>query len=99
VFCKLLANKVYLPQRDLRMLKSIFQKIVKFFRSGSDRSVIAICLLLSTLFWFLIKFSKEYTYYIDYPVEVVNQPIDKSFQDAPISELKVKEDGFGFHFL
>jgi len=81
------------------MLKSIFQKIVEFFRSGSDRSVIAICFLLSTLFWFLIKFSKEYTYYIDYPVEFVNQPVDKYLKDEPISELKVKVDGFGFNFL
>jgi len=81
------------------MLKSIFRKIVEFFRSGSDRSVIAICFLLSTLFWFLIKFSKEYTYYIDYPVEFVNQPVDKYLKDPPISDLKVKVDGFGFNFL
>ena len=81
------------------MLKSVFRKIVEFYWSGSDRSVIAICFLLSTLFWFLIKFSKEYTYYIDYPVEFVNQPVDKYLKDAPISELKVKVDGFGFNFL
>jgi len=81
------------------MLKSIFLKIVEFFKSGSERSVIAICFLLSTLFWFLIKFSKEYTYYIDYPVEFVNQPIDKYLKDDPISSLKVKVDGFGFNFL
>lgn len=81
------------------MIKSIILKIVDFFRSGSDRSMIATCFLLSTLFWFLIKFSKEYTYYIDYPVEFVNQPIDKYLKDEPISELKVKVDGFGFNFL
>jgi len=81
------------------MLKSIFQKIVEFFRSGSDRSVIAICFLLSTLFWVLIKFSKEYTYYIDYPVKYVNLPIDKYLTDDPISTIKVKVDGFGFNFL
>lgn len=67
--------------------------------SGSDRSVIAICFIVSTLFWFLIKFSKEYTYYIDYPVEFVNQPIDKYLKDEPISSLKVKVNGFGFNFL
>ena len=87
------------PERCLRMLKSNFQKIVEFYRSGSNRSVIAICFLLSTLFWFLIKFSKKYTYYLDYPVEFVNKPIDKYLKDTPISELKVKVDGFGFNFL
>jgi hypothetical protein len=81
------------------MLKSVFRKIVDFFMSGSNRSVIAICFLLSTLFWFLIKFSKEYTYYVDYPVVFVNQPIDKYLKDAPTSSLKVKVDGFGFNFL
>lgn len=67
--------------------------------SGSERSVIAICFLVSTLFWFLIKFSKEYTYYIDYPVEFVNHPIDKYLKDEPLSSLKVKVRGFGFNFL
>ncbi len=81
------------------MIKSIIRKIVDFFRSGSDKSVITICFLMSTLFWFLIKFSKEYTYYIDYPVEFVNQPIDKYFKGEPISELKVKVNGYGFNFL
>ena len=81
------------------MLKSIIRKIVDFFRSGSNRSVIAICFLMSTLFWFLIKFSKEYTYYIDYPVEFVHQPIDKYLKGEPISELKVKVNGYGFNYL
>jgi len=81
------------------MLKRIIPKIVNFFSSGSNKSVIAICFLMSTLFWFLIKFSKEYTYYIDYPVEFVNQPIDKYLKGEPISELKVKVNGYGFNFL
>ncbi|MDG1850364.1 MAG: hypothetical protein P8I82_07785 [Flavobacteriales bacterium] len=54
---------------------------------------------MSTLFWFLIKFSKEYTYYIDYPLEYVNQPIDKYLKEQPLSELKIKVKGHGFAFL
>ena len=81
------------------MIKRIIRKIVDFFSSGSNKSVITICFLMSTLFWFLIKFSKEYTYYIDYPVEFVNQPIDKYLKGEPISELKVKVNGYGFNFL
>ena len=52
------------------MFKNLIQKVLDFFISGSNRSVIAICFLMSLLFWFLIKFSKEYTYYVDYPIEL-----------------------------
>ena len=81
------------------MLKNVIQKLLGFFLSGSHRSVIAICFFMSLLFWFLIKFSKEYTYYIDYPVEFINQPIDKYLKDEPVSTLKVKVNGYGFNFL
>ena len=81
------------------MFKNLIQKVLDFFISGSNRSVIAICFLMSLLFWFLIKFSKEYTYYVEYPIEFINQPIDKYWKDEPISNLKVKVNGFGFNFL
>ena len=81
------------------MFKNLIQKLFDFFISGSNRSVIAICFLMSLLFWFLIKFSKEYTYYVDYPIELINQPIDKYWKDEPISNLKVKINGYGFNFL
>ena len=81
------------------MAKNIFRSIVSFCTSGSNRSVIAICFLMSTLFWFLIKFSKEYTHYIDYPVEFVNLPVDKYLKDPPVSELQIKVSGYGFNFL
>ena len=77
----------------------LFYRMINFFRSGSNRSVIAVCFLMSTLFWFLIKFSKEYTHYIDYPISYVNQPSDKYMKDQPVSELKVKVRGYGFSFL
>ena len=81
------------------MFKNLIQKVLDFFISGSNRSVIAICFLMSLLFWFLIKFSKEYTYYVDYPIEFINQPIDEYWKDEPLSNLKVKISGFGFNFL
>ena len=81
------------------MFKDFIQKVLHFFISGSNRSVIVICFLMSLIFWFLIKFSKEYTYYIDYPIELINQPIDKYWKDEPLSNLKVKVNGYGFNFL
>ena len=81
------------------MFKDFIQKVLHFFISGSNRSVIAVCFLMALIFWFLIKFSKEYTYYIDYPIELINQPIDKYWKDEPLSNLKVKVNGYGFNFL
>jgi len=83
----------------MKQLNHIFKSILTFFNSGSERSVVVICFLLSTLFWVLIKFSKEYTYYIDYPVEFVNQPVEKYLKEKPTSSLKIKVKGFGFNFL
>ena len=81
------------------MFKNLIQKVLDFFISGSNRSVITICFLMSLLFWFLIKFSKDYTYYVDYPIELINLPIDKYLKDEPLSNLKVKVNGYGFNFL
>ena len=81
------------------MFKNLIQKVFDFFISGTNRSVIVICFLMSLLFWFLIKFSKEYTYYVDYPIEFINQPVDKYWKDKPLSNLKVKVNGYGFNFL
>ena len=69
----------------MKQLKDLFKKILNFFTSGTERSVLVICFLLSSLFWVLIKFSKEYTYYIDYPIEIVNQPIEKYLNEPPLS--------------
>lgn len=81
------------------MIKKIYRRIIDFFKSGTDRSVITICFLVSLLFWVLIKFSKEYTYYVDYPVSYVNHPIDKYLKTPPNSSIKVKVKAFGFNYL
>ena len=83
----------------MKQLKDLFKKILNFFTSGTERSVLVICFLVSSLFWVLIKFSKEYTYYIDYPIEIVNQPIERYLKEPPLSSLKIKVKGFGFNFL
>ena len=37
------------------MFKNFIHKTFDFFNSGSNRSVIVVCFLMSLLFWFLIK--------------------------------------------
>ena len=81
------------------MFKNLIHKAFDFFTSGSNRSVIVICFLMSLLFWFLIKFSREYTYYVDYPIKFINYPIDKYWKDEPPSKLKIKVNGHGFNFF
>ena len=81
------------------MFKNLIHKAFDFFTSGSNRSVIVICFLMSLLFWFLIKFSREYTYYVDYPIKFINHPIDKYWKDEPPSILKIKVNGYGFNFF
>lgn len=81
------------------MLKNLIQRLADFFLSGSNRSVITICFFMSMLFWFLIKFSKKYTYYITYPIEYINHPIDKYLKDGFVSDLKIKVNGYGFNFF
>ena len=78
----------------MKRFKDLLRQILTFFYSGSETSVIAICFLLSTLFWVLIKFSKEYTYYIDYPIDYVDLPLDKYFKDEPVDNLQIKVKGF-----
>jgi hypothetical protein len=81
------------------MIKKAIYKFNQLFLSGSNRSVFIVCFLISSLFWYLIKFSKEYTHYIDYTVELVNIPIDKYVKETSGNVLKIKVNGFGFSFL
>lgn len=81
------------------MIREAFYKFNQFFLSGSKRSVFVVCFLISSIFWYLIKFSKEYIHYIDYPIEFVNIPIDKYLKESSGNILKIKVKGFGFSFL
>ena len=81
------------------MFKRALYKFNQFFLLGTNRSVFVICFLTSSLFWYLIKFSKDYTDYLNYHIEFVNTPIDKFINDNNSKILKVKVNGFGFSFL
>ena len=81
------------------MFKKALYKFNQFILSGTNRSVFVICFLMSSLFWCLIKFSNEYTYYLNYHIEFVNTPIDKFLNEDNANILKVKVNGFGFSFL
>ena len=53
-------------------------------------------IILSVVFWFMTKLSKEYDSTLEYPVSYINLPEDKLLQEAPVEviEIHVKTTGF-----
>ena len=55
--------------------------------------------LVSVVFWFLTKLSKEYESTISYPVSYQNLPKDKLLQESPQSEIDIHVKTTGFKIL
>jgi hypothetical protein len=57
-------------------------------------------LLFSTIIWFMVQMSKEYTQIIKVPVSYVNVPLDKSLsEDRPKSlDLRLQDRGFNIWY-
>lgn len=56
-------------------------------------------ILISVVFWFMTKLSKEYDDTIEYPVEYVNLPIDKLLQEDPVKKIDIHIKASGFKLL
>lgn len=56
-------------------------------------------LIISSLIWLLITFSKEYTTVIKYPITYTNLPQDKLLQATPIKEINISIKATGFKIL
>ena len=56
-------------------------------------------LIISSLIWLLITFSKEYTTVITYPITYTNLPQDKLLQQTPIKEINIAVKATGFKIL
>lgn len=56
-------------------------------------------LIISSLIWLLITFSKEYTTVVNYPVQYINIAQDKKLQKAPISNIDLTIKATGFRIL
>jgi hypothetical protein len=55
--------------------------------------------LLSVIFWFLTKLSKEYDSTLVYPIEYENLPQDKLLQETPQNEVAIHVNSSGFKIL
>lgn len=56
-------------------------------------------LLISTILWFLIKLSHEYTTGIDYPIQLVNPPKGKVIAGEPPRTIQLKVKAYGYTLL
>lgn len=56
-------------------------------------------LVLTFVFWILIKLSKPYSSEVVFNLEYVNLPIEKVFQEQPLSEVSASLNTTGFNLL
>lgn len=56
-------------------------------------------LFISTVLWFLIKLSHEYTTYLDYPVQLVNPPKGKVIVGDPPRTVQLRVKAYGYTLL
>jgi hypothetical protein len=61
--------------------------------------VFFVCLVISTLFWFLLAFNGNYTTLIKVPVEYINMPEKRMIIEKLPSELNVNISGSGYQLL
>jgi len=55
--------------------------------------------LLSVVFWFMTKLSKEYDSTIAFPISYKNLPDDKLLQEAPLDFIKIHIKTTGFKLI
>ncbi len=85
---------------DKSIVKDFFRRLrlPLLFRGNTTAKLLFI--LLSVFLWFLIKLSKEgYTTEFSFPVEYVNIPSDKRFNQKPVSAIKVRVRSHGYDLL
>ncbi len=79
-------------------LKSIIEIIKNTIQILSNRAYL-FSLLLSILFWCLIKLSKPYSTNLDFSVNFINQPDSFLLQDYAPTTFSVQVQGHGFNLL
>lgn len=88
-------NKSFLNETLKPIVESLAKK-VKEVQSDNNTLVLVICLLASTMFWFLKALNDDYRTDIEFPIEFVNVPDNcQIYGDIPEQILvTVQDDGF-----
>lgn len=74
-------------------------QIVFGIRLGKNLSVFLICLCLTTVFWLLNAFTKDYSTELNFPLRYENVPKDQVIVNELPRFLTVEVNGFGFKLL
>ena len=72
---------------------------IKDYSKGRNYKVFLVFVLISTFFWLLIKFSKEYTTLVSFPVNYVSVPDDMVWGEMPEEALHISTTASGFQHL
>lgn len=72
---------------------------IRKLRNNKRVAVFLICLLISTVLWFLNALSKNYHTVITYPVRFVNPPQNRFLSGNPTGTLQLSVEGKGFVLL
>lgn len=80
-------------------MKSVKNKRYLKLRSSNKQHALLLFLLISTLFWFLTKLSKEYETIVLYDVSFENLPSSKLFQNDPETQVALYIKATGFKLL
>ncbi|MGE0020995.1 MAG: YbbR-like domain-containing protein [Draconibacterium sp.] len=72
---------------------------IEKLRNNKRVAVFLICLLISTVLWFLNALSKDYTTSVNYPVKFTNPPKNQFLSGGAPAELNLTVQGKGFALL
>lgn len=88
-------NKSLIIERLDSLVKSLGNKLNEV-KADNNTLVLVICLLASTMFWFLKALNDDYRTDIEFPIEFVNLPDNYQFYGEIPEELLVtiQDDGF-----
>ena len=74
-------------------------KVFFGIKLGKNLSIFLVCLLLTSVFWFLNAFTKDYSTELNYPIKYVNLPEHEIIVNDLPRFLAVEVNGFGFKLL
>ena len=84
--------------RALSIWKAILKK-ADDIHSDNNTVVLIICLLVSTLFWFLTALNDEYRTEVEFPIEFTDIPKNYSFYGDPPDKLVATIEDAGFTII
>ena len=79
-----------------------FKELLEFIKEYSkarNYKVFLVFVMISTFFWLLIKFSKEYTTLVRFPIKYTSVPNDMVWGEIPKNSLHISTTASGFQHL